>query len=94
MRSYKSRGARLTAALTGVAKTERTLDDDQRELLRQTRKIHSLEARRRTLKREVAAITKELRARRRGLRLFTIAMALRTSAAAREEFDSANMEGS
>lgn len=65
-----------------------TLDDDVKEVQRQTKQIHNLETERRKLRKRLTEIAKELKARRRGLKLFLIASATRTSAAVREEFAS------
>jgi hypothetical protein len=80
-RSYKSKGARLTAVKTGrraEPSTRSSFDNDNREVLRQTRAIHKLETKRRQIKRKLAELTKELRARRRGLRDFVREIATKT----------------
>lgn len=86
MNAQHKRGVRHRAGAATPAPS--AAEQDRKELLKQMRAITNLERKRRALKRQIVAITKELRGRRRGLKLMTEAMARRLGIPA-EEWDSA-----
>lgn len=68
-RSYRSRGGRLTAALTRRHAEPINLDDKEREIMRLTRLIAALERKRRNYNAKSKLITKELKIQRRALKI-------------------------
>ena len=61
--------ARGVRYLAGTPREPNPLSDLTKELLRQTRTVAALERRRRDYKRKLLALSKEIRARKRGLKL-------------------------